>query len=77
MSNLCNIGSGKERKTKQKRKKAEEGEACGNCHSHGNRTRWPSAIIRLMISTAVWKTLLGFPQLPQARRRLINQRPAR
>jgi len=30
--------------------------------------------IFLMISTAVWKTLLGFPQLPQARRRLINQR---
>jgi len=26
--------------------------------------------IFLMISTAAWKTLLGFPQLPQARRRL-------
>jgi hypothetical protein len=72
MSNLCKIGSGKKEK-EAKKKETKEGEACGNCHSHGNRTRWPSAIIRLMISTAVWKTLLGFPQLPQARRRLINQ----
>jgi hypothetical protein len=68
------IGPGKERKKKQKRKKAKEGEACGNCHSRGNQTRWPSATFLLMISTAVWKTLLGFPQLPQARRRSINKR---
>ena len=28
--------------------------------------------IFLMISSAAWKTLLGFPQLPQARRRYIH-----
>jgi hypothetical protein len=29
--------------------------------------------IFMAISTAAWKTLLGFPQLPQNRRRSINQ----
>jgi hypothetical protein len=64
---------GKERKKNQKRKKAKEGEVYGNCRSRGNRARMLRNIL-LMISTAAWKTLLGFPQLPQARRRLTNKR---
>jgi hypothetical protein len=46
----------KERKKNQKRKK---GEACGNCRSRGNPARMLRNIF-LMISTAAWKTLLGF-----------------
>jgi hypothetical protein len=38
---------------------------------------WKSARMlrdfQFMISTAAWKSLLAFPQLPQARRRLIYQ----
>src|SRR6266436_1110093 len=34
----------KERKKEAKKeRKRRKGEAYGNCHSHGNRTRWPSA----------------------------------
>jgi hypothetical protein len=62
-----------ERKKNQKRKKAKEGEVCGNCHSPGNLARMLRNIL-LMISTAAWKTLQGFPQLPQTRRRLTNKR---
>jgi len=64
----------RQRKKKEpKKKEAKEGEVYGNCRSHGNRTRMLRNIL-LMISTAAWKPLLGFPQLPQTRRRLINQR---
>lgn len=32
-----------------------------------------AARLHFMISTAAWKSLLAFPQLPQARRRSIKQ----
>jgi hypothetical protein len=51
----------------------KKGEARGICRTYENRSRSPSAIFFLMIFTVAWKTLLGFPQLPPARRRYINK----
>ncbi len=68
---FARAGLDKERK-RTKKKEAKEGDACGNCRSRGNRVRWPSAPFFLMISSAACKTLLGFTQLPQARRRRLT-----
>jgi hypothetical protein len=64
-----------QRKKKNQKERTEEGDACGNCRSRGNRVRWPSAPFFLMISSAAWKTLLGLPQLPQARLRRLTLKP--
>ena len=65
----------KQRKKKNQKERTKEGDACGNCRSRGNRVRWPSAPFFLMISSAAWKTLLGLPQLPQARLRRLTLKP--
>jgi hypothetical protein len=52
----------KERKRTKKKETKGRG-ACGNCRSRANQPRWPAAIFFLMIYSAAWKTLLGFPQL--------------
>jgi hypothetical protein len=63
----------KKEKSSKKERNVKEGEVYGNCRSRGNRARKPFGNILLMISSAAWKILLGFPQLPQTRRRLINK----
>jgi hypothetical protein len=65
-----------DRPEQRKKKEPKKKESCGR----GSLWKLPQprksfklafGNIFLMISTAAWKTLLGFPQLPQARRRLL------
>jgi hypothetical protein len=71
-ANYFSTGAESEQKKKKNQKENKEGDACGNCRSRGNRVRSAFGNILFMISSAAWKTLLGLPQFPQARRQHLT-----